>query len=157
MLNGLARGLTLGQAAIQAGFSEKNAAQSGYQCFKVIEAKFPQILERMGLTDSSIIDRYLRPALEATETKFFSFKGEIQDEREVIAWDVRTRALDMLFQLKGSYAPKEIEHKGLIIHAITDGERAEALSSIEKIQSLDSSSSTPILAEYAGETESEQT
>lgn len=150
-LKHLSFGETLGQAAIHSGFSEKNAGQVGYQLFKHLEAKFPQILEKMGLTDSSIVDKYLRPALEANETKFWADKGEVIDSREVIAWDTRMKALDMLFRLKGSYASEKIEHTGKIEHVLTPVETSQALNSIHRIQALESSCETPLEAEIVDE------
>lgn len=108
LLKSLATGATFAEAALAAGYEAKHAKQAGFQSFQGIKRKMPEILEAKGLTDSAAIDRYLLPALEAMETEFAKFEGKISDRVDVVAWGPRIQALDMLFKLKGSYAPKEI-------------------------------------------------
>lgn len=107
LLKELARGATLAEAAKKAGYSPNNLKQSGFQALQRVKEKMPEVLERKGLTDDSIVDKYLLPALEAQETEFAKFEGKITDSIDVIAWGPRLQALDMLFNLKGSYAPKD--------------------------------------------------
>jgi hypothetical protein len=104
LLQALAQGSTYAEAARYAGYSEKHLKQSGFQAFQVIKAKMPQILDRKGLTDDAVIDKYLLPALEAKETVFAKIRGKICDKREVIAWGPRLAALELLFKLKCSNA-----------------------------------------------------
>jgi hypothetical protein len=59
------------------------------------------------LTEEICIEKYLKPALEATETIYVQSKGKITDEREVIAWGPRLAALKEAFRLHGSYAPHD--------------------------------------------------
>ncbi|MGA3164904.1 MAG: hypothetical protein ABSF14_02180 [Terriglobia bacterium] len=47
------------------------------------------------------------PGLEAMETKLAQDKGKFTDERDLVAWGPRLQALDMAFNLKGSYAAKQ--------------------------------------------------
>jgi phage terminase small subunit len=107
----LCSGMTLAEAAIEAGYSPKNAAQSGFQALKYIEAKMPELMDRQGLTASALINKYLLPALEAEETEFAKFEGKISDKCNVIAWGPRLTALDMALKLRGSYAPVKTEEK----------------------------------------------
>ena len=108
LIRNIVKGMTLGEAAVNAGYSENNPGQSGWQALQQIKDKMPAILDRHGLTDDALIEKYLRPALEAQETEFAKFEGKITDRVDVIAWEPRLKALDMAFSLKGSYAPKEI-------------------------------------------------
>ena len=103
----LSKGMTLEQAGIASGYSKRSAAQCAFQALEAIREKMPQILDKAGLTDYALVERYLKPALEAQETEFAKFEGQITDSRDVIAWGPRLQALDMAFNLKGSYAPKE--------------------------------------------------
>jgi phage terminase small subunit len=112
LLKALATGATYAEAAKAAGYSERTLRQSGFQAVQRIKAKLPDILDAKGLTDELIVDKYLRPGLEAMETEFGKFNGKITDSIDVIAWGPRLTALDMLFRLKGSYAPKEITGAG---------------------------------------------
>jgi len=106
LVKGLVKGLSITDAAKEAGYSEKYAGQVGSQALENIRLKMPEVLERHGLTDDSLVENYLKPALQATETKFAQFEGAFTDEREVLAWGPRLTALDIAFNLKGSYAPK---------------------------------------------------
>lgn len=105
----------------------------------------PQVLERHGLTDDALIEKYLKPLLVAKETKFFAFQGEVIETHDVEALGIRKEALDMTFRLKGSFAPieQELHH----IHEITALEQQMALGSLEKIRALQSSSKHPLIAE----------
>lgn len=107
-IRNIVKGMTITDAALKAGYSDKNPAQSGHQALRQIKEKMPNVLDRHGLTDDALIKKYLIPALEANETEFAKFQGQIMDSRDVVAWDARLRALDMTFSLKGSYAPKEL-------------------------------------------------
>jgi hypothetical protein len=112
-LKAYAKGKTLKQAAIETGYSKKNADQSGYQALKAIKVRAADLMDEMGLTDRALIENYLVPLLNAKETKFF--KGG--DKRiNVAALGIRLAALDTAFKLRGSYAPrdpKEAEHFGV--------------------------------------------
>lgn len=106
LVKNLIKGMSITDAALKAGYSENSPAQSGSQALENIRLKMPEVLEKAGLTDELLIENYLKPALQATETKFAQFEGQFTDEREVLAWNPRLTALDMAFNLKGSYAPK---------------------------------------------------
>ena len=107
LVRNLTKGMSITASAIAAGYSEKNAGQLGHQVLERIREKMPQILDKAGLTDYALIEKYLKPLLEAQETEFAKFEGQITDSRDVIAWGPRAQGLEMAFNLKGSYAPKE--------------------------------------------------
>ena len=112
-LKAYAKGKTLKQAAIEAGYSKKNADQSGYQALKAIKVRAADLMDEMGLTDRVLIENYLVPLLEAEETKFFN---EGKRRINVAALGIRLAALDTAFKLRGSYAPrnpKEAEQFGI--------------------------------------------
>jgi hypothetical protein len=98
--------MSLSEATIAAGYSDQNPRQSGFQALEQIRKKMLELLDKHGLTDDSLIDKYLRPALEAKETKFAQFEGKFTDKRNVVAWGPRLTALDMALNLKGSF-PRE--------------------------------------------------
>jgi phage terminase small subunit len=109
LVKNLTKGMTISDAALKAGYSELWPRQAGHQALEAIRNKMPEVLEKAGLTDEALIDKYLRPALEAEETKFFQKDGQVTDQRNVWAWGPRLTALDMAFNLKGSYAAKKPE------------------------------------------------
>ena len=99
---------TLGEAAIAAGASPKNARNSGYQLLKQLRGKrVPEVMDELGLSMPELIHNYLRPLLTAKETKFAQDEGKFTDFIEVENLDIRDRALDKAFRLHGAYAPKD--------------------------------------------------
>jgi hypothetical protein len=106
-VRGLASGKTLTQAAKDAGYSEKNAAQSGYQALAHLRGRVPELLERHGLGEEVLIDKYLRPLLTAEETIFFQKDGKVKQQVNVAALGIRLSSLRTAFELHGSYAPKD--------------------------------------------------
>jgi len=142
--------MTVTAAALKAGYSEKSPGQAGYQALKTVRIKIPDIMDKQGLSDQRLIKNYLKPALEASTTRYVVVGGKGEEEIEKyedVAWDARLRALDMAFKLKGSYAPTNIQHTGEIIHEITALEQQMAKGSLQKIRALQSSSKHPLMAE----------
>jgi hypothetical protein len=105
-LRAYAKGKTLKQAAIEAGYSKKNADQSGYQALKAIKGRAADLMDEIGLTDRALIQNYLVPLLEAKETKFVHDRGRLK-EKTVQALTIRHAALDTAFKLRSSYAPRD--------------------------------------------------
>src|ERR1700687_365731 len=114
----LVKGKSLTQAAVNAGYSEKNAGQSGHQTLTRIQQRMPEVLESHGLTDDILIEKYLKPLMNAKETVFAKFEGEITDRCDVIAWGPRRDGLDLAFKLKGSYAASTEEGRGPSVQVI---------------------------------------
>lgn len=69
LFEGLARGMTITDAARGAGYSQKWPGQAGHQALENIKQKDPGLFERHGLDDDSFIEKHLKPALNATEVK----------------------------------------------------------------------------------------
>lgn len=107
LVRALASGKSLTQAALEAGYSSKCPAQCGYQALKRIGLSTSQVLDSHGLNVNALIHKYLKPALEANETKFFQKDGIVTDTRDVVAWGPRLQALENAFRLHGAYAPEE--------------------------------------------------
>jgi len=119
----------ISEAGRLAGYSHATAA---HRAMKAIEPKLVGIMEKHGLTDTFLVEKCLRPGLEAMETKFFAHEGEVVTERDVVAWEPRKAFLDMAFKLKGAY-PKNgnsdhVAPIGVAVHlVIADGRRKEAV------------------------------
>jgi hypothetical protein len=58
------------------------------------------------------IEMYLKPKLAATETIFARKDRKFKDKREVVAGHPRIAALRTLFELHGSYAPRDPKEAG---------------------------------------------
>ena len=80
---------SVAEAAVKAGYSAKNARQSGHQALKAIRGRVPDLMERLGLSEEHLIDKHLRRHLKAKKTVFYRFDmvrvddGLIQEH-----WDV---------------------------------------------------------------------
>ena len=105
----LIKGKSLTQSAIAAGYSDRHPGQSGWQALKNIQLKVPELLNQHGLTDEALIEKHLKPLLNATEVKHFQHNGEVTDSRRVPDNPTRLKALDMAFRLHGSYSPRKME------------------------------------------------
>jgi hypothetical protein len=107
-----AKGKSYAEAAVTAGYSAKNARQSGYQAMEQLRGRVPDLLDKHGLSEDALIDKYLRPLLEADKTIFFQKDGRVKEERKVADGSIRHSALRTAFELHGSYAPKVYDNKG---------------------------------------------
>jgi len=85
------------QACFDAGFESDGP-------LKTIRRKMPEIMDRAGLTDQLLVEKHLTPLLSAEEVRFFKSKeDELIETPPQPALDIRLRALDMTFKLRGSY------------------------------------------------------
>jgi hypothetical protein len=59
-----------------------------------------------------VVDKCLRPLLEAKETKFFASNGIVLDTKEVKALDIRIRAIEVWARLMGAYTAQKVQLSG---------------------------------------------
>ena len=118
LIRQLAKTKHLGKAAIEAGYSPKNATQSAAQALAAIQKTAPELLAKHGLDDDSLIEKHVIPLLNAEETKFFTLpvgKGKDRrlqiESRKTANWTARQNGLDMAFKIRGLYV-REQENKG---------------------------------------------
>ena len=93
-----------------------------------------QTLEKHGITEEYLALK-LKRELNAKETKFFQFQGEVVTEKNVVAWDVRQRARMDAHKLRGDYPADKHELTGADGGPIeyTDTERAARLNRLIEI------------------------
>ncbi len=123
LLKELVKGKSIVDAEKAAGYSTKYPGQSGSQALAQIRATMPEVLERMGLTNESLIEDYLIPALRAEDSRVVVLGGVKNQRTKIVktpAWDPRLRALDMSFKLKGAYADKENSSQGGVQVIVVD-------------------------------------
>src|SRR5215470_8517278 len=99
----LAAGKSHAEAAVLAGYSPRNAAQSAYQALECLSKSFPQLMDEAGITDVALIKKYLLPLMSAKRTIYFHHKGKVRDKRVVEALDTRLGSLELAFRLQGSF------------------------------------------------------
>ena len=99
--------ITKGEAAEEAGYSPKNPTQSANQALAAIRLKAPEIMDKLGLSVESVIEKHLTPLLTATETKFFAHEGKIVSQVDVADNATRRYATRMAFELQGAFPPQD--------------------------------------------------
>jgi len=135
------------QAAIAVGYPPETASQNASLALKDARENYPEALARLGFTPETIIRRYLKPALEATDRRDHVIDGEIVQGPEHPVWQTRTNALDMTLKIAGAYetakskddAPSRIEIQ--IINMADPDQSAEVINVQGK--SLQDHSHTP--------------
>jgi hypothetical protein len=100
---------SIAEAGTVAGYSDRTAAS---RALKGIAERAPEVLERLGLTIDHVVDKCLRPLLEAKETKFFANAGVVFDTKEVEALDIRIRAIEVWARLMGAYTAQKVQLSG---------------------------------------------
>jgi phage terminase small subunit len=108
MLDGITKGATPMQAALDAGYSQRSAEHSG----ELLDAiAMREVLQRFLPTPEKIGQR-INEGLDAMETKFFQKDGEVVETREVIAWSERRMYCELAARLKRLDPGQRIEHSG---------------------------------------------
>jgi Terminase small subunit len=118
----LPRSKTLGEAAVKAGYSPKNARQSGHQALKTLRGRVPDMMDRLGISEEEIIDKHLRRHLIAQKTVFVREERIVKRKvgrrtEEVVRHVVKKYtmndnqaqliAMDKALLMHGSYAPRD--------------------------------------------------
>jgi hypothetical protein len=135
LIREMAKGKTLTVAAKEAGYTH---VQSASTALRRARETMPDLMDRAGLTDEVMIQKYLLPLMGAKKTLYFQNGGIVMDKREVPALDIRQSSLDMAFRLKNKYPNKlEIEHSGVIEHLLTETEKKEATESLQRIAAFE--------------------
>ena len=130
LIKELSTSKTVAEAGEKAGFA---CRQSAHEAFKGITERAPEVLERLGLTYDYILDKCLRPLLEARETKFFQKEGIVMQEKEVEALDIRLRAIDTWAKLAGAYSVQKVNVSGNLSVGVTNVSDAELEESIASL------------------------
>jgi hypothetical protein len=130
LLEALPTSKTVAEAGEKAGFA---CRQSAHEAFKGIAERAPEVLERLGLTYEHVLDKCLRPLLEAKETKFFQSQGIVMQREEVEALDIRLRAIDTWAKLAGAYSVQKVNVSGNLsvdVSNVSDDELDESIASL---------------------------
>lgn len=93
---------TIAEAGRIAGYASRQAAWDAVQSITVQEA-FKAIEKAMylgGIDDEKIVKR-LGEALDAEETRFFQFQGNIVDRENVVDHATRLKAIELVVKIRG--------------------------------------------------------
>lgn len=119
-------------SAVAAGYKPGHSAYTmGERNYKKYTDHISRWLDEVGLSENALKTKLLN-LLDAQETKFFSDKGIVTDQRDVEALSIQQRALDMAFKVKGTYAPEKIDISGLnaLLSALPEQVRAEIVRQV---------------------------
>jgi hypothetical protein len=99
VLDNLLAGMDDAEACRQAGYATKSPIAT-------IARKMPEVMNRLGLTDTFLIKNKLIPLLDATEVKAQLSDGQFVYSEPLAAHEVRLHALNMALKLKDAYPKK---------------------------------------------------
>jgi phage terminase small subunit len=104
-VKGVVQGKTKKQAALDAGYSESVALKAAEKIETPnVHAAFQKLI-REAIPEKKLVQR-LAEGIDAMETEFAKFEGQITDTKEVIAWGERREYIKLAAQY-GGYVPKE--------------------------------------------------
>lgn len=103
----LMEGRSKKEAALIAKYSPLNPSQSAQQALKEIRKIAPEVMDEVGLSLKTIIQRHLVPLLHATEVKLAQNEGEYTDYVEVEALGTRTQATRMALELQNAFPAQQ--------------------------------------------------
>ena len=98
------------RAALDAGYSPNTAKDPG-DLLDTIGMR--EAMQRLLAPPEKIAQR-INEGLDAMETKFFQFRGAVQETREVVAWSERRMYADLAAELKGMKPSQKLEHSGQV-------------------------------------------
>jgi len=99
--------ITKGEAAEEAGYSPKNPTQSANQALAAIRLKAPEIMDKLGLSVETLIEKHLTPLLNAEETKLVIHEGKVTERVNLADNTTRRYATRMAFELQGAFPPQD--------------------------------------------------
>jgi hypothetical protein len=94
------------RAALDAGFSPNMAKHAADKIeTKDVRAAFARLIRET--VPPELIAKAIADGLSATETKFFSHEGTVQDKREVPAWSERRQYAELAAEYGGYHLPSK--------------------------------------------------
>lgn len=102
-LEELPRTNSIAQAARNAGYSSKFAGQAGYLALKSIRRKAPELLEEMEASLTELIEKHIKPGLEAKKTVYIRYRGKITQQFDEPDNMARLEVLKLVLRLHGVY------------------------------------------------------
>jgi hypothetical protein len=105
-VEGIIAGKSKRQAALAAGFSESMASHATDKIeTKDVREAFATLIRETVSADE--IAETLKAGMKAMDTKFFSEKGVVQDQRDVVAWSERRQYTQLAAEYGGYHAPEK--------------------------------------------------
>jgi phage terminase small subunit len=102
----LSRCKSLAEAARRAGYSPKFAGQAGYLTLQRIGQKAPELLENIEITFEELIEKSIKPGLEATKTTLIKYRGKITAEFVQPDWGAQLAMVKLCLRLHSAYPAK---------------------------------------------------
>lgn len=109
-LSNIEKGKSSRQAALAAGYCESTASKAGQKIVPLLRVQFERALKkRSGIVEK--LAQRIDEGLDATETMYFPFKGQVIDERTRIDHMTRYRYCDLATTLIGAQISRQ-QHEG---------------------------------------------
>ena len=150
------------KAAMLAGYSQLAPGQSGHQVLKNIEVQseverisnreLNHVFDAAGLTIERLA-KGLKQAVGAKEEKAFIHQktGDIKYSKKMIAHDTRLKAIRLTAELRGDFAPKEINISVAILAGrIQEARRRESERTVQGVRVEEGEKNSPEAAQPSG-------
>jgi hypothetical protein len=127
MVKELAKGQSRTQAYLDANYSpnRKSAPQGAFRALQQIKKKMPHLMDDKGLTDDALIEEYLLSLRKAKRVQAFSNNGQVIYSKPLEALEIRLRALELAFKLKGSFPTADQQQANVGVRVILMDSRSQ--------------------------------
>ena len=123
------------KAAIAAGYSEEHAGNQAYRLTKNddVRSEINRILDAAGVTIEKLA-KTVNQGLKAKVTKPFLHQatGDVVYSKPMIAHDIRLKAARLGFELRGDFAPKELNVSVAVIASKLEAARRREAERMER-------------------------
>ena len=126
------------KAAIAAGYSEEHAGNQAYRLTKNddVRSEINRILDAAGVTIEKLA-KTVNQGLKAKVTKPFLHQatGDVVYSKPMIAHDIRLKAARLAFELRGDFAPKQLDVRVAVLASRLDAaKRREAERTVQEVR-----------------------
>lgn len=102
LVEGMAEGKTIKQAALDAGYTTKTPADSGWKALRNIRQGFHEAADELGITPKEFIKNHIFPLLKAERVQRSFFMGSKQEEYRDVDYAERRQAGALFARLMGA-------------------------------------------------------
>jgi len=91
------------EAARRAGYKcrdDRSFSATGLENLEKLRIHIEKYLDEVGLSDSAVKLKIIQ-GMNARETKFWAYEGQVTDSREVAAWAVQARYTELAARVRG--------------------------------------------------------
>ena len=148
------------KSAIAAGYSKRSATEIAYETLinPQVERELTHIFDAAGLTIQKLA-KGVKQALNAKEQRAFLHQasGDVVYSKPMIAHDIRLKAIRLAAELRGDFAPKEINVSvALLAGKIQAARRREAERTVQGVRVEENDNNRPEADNLGGAPQAEE-